>query len=106
LARRKRLHLGTGHPGARRSGKAGPGPLHGLKLKRPETTAGIPQVTLMLMYLHLADGGKSRNLSLLIEDQNGPGIGQTRFCREFYSWPISGLLSLCNPDWTSEGEHG
>ena len=28
------------------------------------------------------------------------------FCREFYSYAISDMLSCRNPDWNSEGEHG
>jgi hypothetical protein len=28
------------------------------------------------------------------------------FCREFYFCTISGMISLCNLDWTREGEHG
>ena len=30
---------------------------------------------------------------------------QIRFCREFWSCPISGMIFLCDPDWTREGEH-
>jgi hypothetical protein len=33
-------------------------------------------------------------------------VGPLRLCREFYLCTISGLISLYNPEWPSEGEHG